>query len=75
MHERDLIINHLQHEINRIFNSNSWKASAPLRLIKFKSFKNSIIIFTLRNQLAVAIHSIKRLLKGINFFPFILGAI
>lgn len=43
--DKDNYILTLQNHISALFASNSWKISAPIRLLKFKSIKNKIIYF------------------------------
>lgn len=73
LNQKNLVVSNLENEINRILNSNSWKFSAPLRLLKYKSIKNSINN-GIRSRSLMIRNGLKKILNYLNIFKIALQA-
>ena len=67
LNQKDMVASNLENEIKRILNSNSWRFSAPLRLLKFKSIKNSIN-HGIRSRSLMIKNILKKILNYLNIF-------
>ena len=71
--QKDMVAANLENKIKRILNSNSWRISAPLRLLKFKSIKNAINN-RIRSRLLMIKNILKKILKYLNIFQIAFNA-
>jgi FkbM family methyltransferase len=73
LNQKDMVAANLENEIKRILNSNSWRISAPLRLLKFKSIKNAINN-GIKSRLLMIKNILKKILKYLNIFQIAFNA-
>ena len=73
LNQKDMIAVNLENEIQRILNSNSWRFTAPLRLLKLKSIKNAINN-GIRSRLLMIKNTLKKILNYLNIFSIALRA-